>query len=428
MLDFSTLSVVGCQWGDEGKGKITDFLAEQADVVVRYQGGPNAGHTVNIENETYKLHHLPCGILYQGKTCIIGNGMVLDPAVLINELSNLKKKGITPNNLHISDRAHLILPYHLRQDKLEEEKRGGDKIGTTLRGIGPAYQDKIARRGIRAGELRDPLRIKKRIQEVLKEKNDLFQRYYGDAGISMQEIEEAYMPLASQLLPYVTDTSLLLAGYLDRGSKVLFEGAQGAMLDIEYGTYPYVTSSSTLAGSIFSGAGIPPGRVKAVLGVAKAYSTRVGAGPFPTELEGQTAEQIRERGREFGTTTGRPRRIGWLDGVALRQACRLNGVQYLALTLFDVLSGMGDLKIAAAYRCEDGSVIEHFPAELHILENSTPVYREFKGWSEDISRAKNVKDLPAAALEYIRGVEAVTGAHVSLISVGPRRDQTFGRP
>ncbi len=428
MLDFTTLAVVGCQWGDEGKGKITDYLAAQADVVVRYQGGPNAGHTVNIGNETYKLHHLPCGILYQEKTCILGNGMVLDPSVLVKELDNLKERGITPERLYISDRAHLILPYHLRQDALEEKKRGGSKIGTTLRGIGPAYQDKIGRRGIRAGELKEPLRVKERIREILAEKNELFQRYYDDPGIKMQEIEETYLPLADRLLPYITDTSLLLDAYLHQGAKILFEGAQGAMLDLEYGTYPYVTSSSTLAGSIFCGTGIPPGKVKAVLGVAKAYSTRVGAGPFPTEIEGPKAGQIRERGREFGTTTGRPRRIGWLDGVALRQACRLNGLEHLALTLFDVLSGMGDLKIATAYRLADGSVIEHFPAALHILEQSTPVYQEYAGWSEDISGARSINDLPAAALAYLQGVEAVTGARVSLISVGPRRDQTFVRP
>ncbi|MEW5919509.1 MAG: adenylosuccinate synthase [Bacillota bacterium] len=427
MLDYTALSVVGCQWGDEGKGKITDFLAAQADVVVRYQGGPNAGHTVTIENETFKLHHLPCGILYQGKTCIIGNGMVLDAPILLSELANLEKRGITAENLFISDRAHLILPYHRRQDSLEEEKRGDQKIGTTLRGIGPAYQDKIARRGIRAGELRDLGRLIKRIAEVLKEKNELFQRYYGDEGITMQEIEEEYIPVACRLLPYITDTALLLANQLAKGAKVIFEGAQGAMLDIDYGTYPYVTSSGTLAGNICSGAGIPPGKVGTILGVGKAYSTRVGAGPFPTEIEGPTAELIRERGREFGTTTGRPRRIGWLDGVALRQACRLNGVQHLALTLFDVLSGVGKLQIATAYRGPDGSSIEHFPAELHILEKSTPVYREFTGWSEDISRAKSIKDLPQAALEYIRGVEETAGAHVSLLSVGPRRDQTFWR-
>lgn len=427
MFDFTTMSVVGCQWGDEGKGKITDFLAAQADAVVRFQGGPNAGHTVNTGSETYKLHHLPCGILYQGKTCILGNGMVLDAPVLLHELTGLKQRGIDPEKLYISDRAHLILPYHRRQDSLEEAKRGGDKIGTTLRGIGPAYQDKIARRGIRAGELRDPLRFKQRIYDILKEKNELFQKYYDDAGISMQEMEAEYIPLALRLVPYITDTALLLADLLDKGAKVLFEGAQGAMLDIDYGTYPYVTSSGTLAGNLFSGAGIPMGKVASVLGVAKAYSTRVGAGPFPTELEGSTAERIRERGREFGTTTGRPRRIGWLDGVALRQACRLNGVEHLALTLFDVLSGMGNLKIATAYRCPDGNVIEHFPAELHILEQSTPVYREFMGWSEDISLAKSAKDLPPAALEYIRGVEDAAGAHVSLVSVGPRRDQTFRR-
>ena len=427
LLDYTALSVVGCQWGDEGKGKITDFLAGQSDVVVRYQGGPNAGHTVVVEKETFKLHHLPCGILYPGKICILGNGMVLDAMTLVDELAGLQKRGIVAENLFISDRAHLIFPYHRRQDSLEEIKLGGRKIGTTLRGIGPAYADKTTRRGIRVGELRDEKRLRERITAILKEKNELFNKLYGDEGMTLQAIEEEYLPAARSLLPYITDTSYLLAAHLDKGDKVLFEGAQGAMLDIDYGTYPYVTSSGTLAGNICSGAGIPPGKVGAVLGVGKAYTTRVGAGPFPTEIEGQTAGTIRERGREFGTTTGRPRRIGWLDGVALRHACRLNGVQHMALTLFDVLSGVGTLKLATAYRRRDGNLIEQFPAELHILAESTPVYREYAGWDEDISGAKNIHDLPQAAQDYIKGVEEAAGAHVSILSVGPRRDQTIWR-
>ena len=427
MIEFTALAVVGCQWGDEGKGKITDFLAGQADLVVRYQGGPNAGHTVVIENETFKLHHLPCGILYPGKICILGNGMVLDALTLVAELEGLQKRGIVAENLYISDRAHLILPYHLKQDRLEEEKRGEGQIGTTLRGIGPAYQDKITRQGIRVGELRDEQRLRKRIAAVLEEKNELFNKLYGDKGMTLQAIEAEYLPAARTLLPYITDTAHLLADHLDKGERVLFEGAQGAMLDIDYGTYPYVTSSGTLAGNIGSGAGVPPGKVGAVMGVGKAYTTRVGAGPFPTEIEGQTAGLIRERGREFGTTTGRPRRIGWLDGVALRHACRLNGVQHMALTLFDVLSGIGTIKLATAYRHRDGSLIEQFPAELHRLEEITPVYREFAGWEEDISGAKDINDLPQAAQDYIREVETIAGVHVSILSVGPRRDQTIWR-
>ena len=425
MLNYRALAVVGCQWGDEGKGKISDFLAGQVDVVVRYHGGPNAGHTVVVDNETFKLHHLPCGVLYPGKINILGNGMVLDALTLERELAGLKQRGIVVQNLIISDRAHLILPYHRRQDSLEEEKRGSEKIGTTLRGIGPAYQDKIARRGIRAGELRDERRLKEKIAAVLREKNELFARYYGAETMTMREIEEEYLPVARRFIPFIADTAILLAGHLERGEKVLFEGAQGAMLDIDYGTYPYVTSSGTLTGAICSGAGIPPGKVGMILGVGKAYTTRVGAGPFPTELEGETAVYIRERGREFGTTTGRPRRIGWLDGVALRQACRLNGVQHLALTLFDVLGGLGCLKIATAYRCRDGSVIEHFPADLHILEEITPIYREFAGWEEDISRCGSINDLPCAARDYIKGVEEIAGVPVSILSVGPRRDQTI---
>ncbi len=427
LLDFTALSVVGCQWGDEGKGKVTDFLAAQSDVVVRYQGGPNAGHTVVVQNETFKLHHLPCGVLYPGKICILGNGMVLDALTLVAELEGLKKRGIVAEKLFISDRAHLILPYHLRQDSLEEVKRGGGKIGTTLRGIGPAYEDKTTRRGIRVGELRDEKRLKEKIAAVLEEKNELFNKVYGDEGITLQMIEAEYLPAALSLLPYITDTSYLLSSHLDRGDKVLFEGAQGAMLDIDYGTYPYVTSSGTLAGNICSGSGIPPGRVGAVLGVGKSYTTRVGEGPFPTEIKGETAVLIRNRGKEFGTTTGRPRRIGWLDGVALRHACRLNGVQHMALTLFDVLSGVGKLKIATAYRHRNGDLIEQFPAELHILEETTPVYQEYAGWSDDLSAVKNIHDLPQAAQNYIKGVEEIAGAHVSILSVGPRRDQTIWR-
>lgn len=427
MLDYTSLAVVGCQWGDEGKGKITDFLAEQSDVVVRYQGGPNAGHTVVVEHETFKLHHLPCGVLYPGKTCILGNGMVLDALTLRGELEGLEKRGIAVKNMFISDRAHLILPYHRRQDSLEEAQREGKRIGTTLRGIGPAYEDRIGRRGIRVGELRHEGLVKDKIANLLKEKNRLFYKLYGDEGLTMGELEEEYLPVALSLVPYIADTSVLLADHLDKGDKVLFEGAQGAMLDIDYGTYPYVTSSGTLAGNICSGSGIAPGKVGAVLGVVKAYTTRVGAGPFPTEIGGDTAELIREKGREFGTTTGRPRRIGWLDGVALKQACRLNGINHLALTLFDVLSDTGDLKIATAYRHRNGSLLEQLPSELHILEEITPVYRDFEGWEGDISHIKNIDDLPLAAQAYIKGVEETAGAHVSILSVGPRRDQTIWR-
>lgn len=423
-MTFSTVAVVGSQWGDEGKGKITDFLAQKADVIVRYQGGPNAGHTVVVEEEVFKLHHLPSGILYPGKKCILGNGMVLDPVILQAELNSLKQRGIIPDKLFISDRAHLIMPYHKKLDELEERGRSGRQIGTTKRGIGPAYVDKISRQGLRCGDFQNEKELKNKLAFILKSKNEIFAKLYNEEGFTMEDLEVEYLPAARKLLPYLTDASVFLAEEMEKGSKILFEGAQGTMLDIDHGTYPYVTSSSPVSGGACIGAGVAPYRINKVLGVAKAYTTRVGEGPFPTELKDHIGDMIREKGREYGTTTGRPRRIGWLDVVALRHACRINGFNCLAVTLFDVLSGLKTLKVATAYRYGD-RLLEHFPANLHILEKCNPVYIELSGWEEDISEAKSLEDLPPEAKKYIRTLEELLNVKIALVSVGPRRDQTI---
>lgn len=424
MRKSSTVTVVGSQWGDEGKGKISDFLAERADIIVRYQGGPNAGHTVVIGEETYKLHHLPSGMFYQGKTCILGKGMVIDPLSLLAELQSLNKRGISPERLYISDRAHLIMAYHKVQDELEEKEREGARIGTTLRGIGPAYVDKVYRIGLRFGDLIDEEELRKKIREILLVKNRILRQLYQHPGFSPEEIEEAYFPVFQQLRPYITDTSVLLDEEIKKGARVLFEGAQGTMLDLDHGTYPFVTSSNPIAACASSGAGVGPDVVANVLGITKAYTTRVGEGPLPTELKNKVGEYIRERGREYGTTTGRPRRTGWLDGIALKSACRINGCRSRAVTLLDVLSGLDKVCIATAYRYGD-TILEHFPSQTHMLEKCTPVYRVFKGWDADIAGARSIEDLPLEAVEYLRGLEEILQVKVSLVSVGPRRDQTI---
>ncbi len=424
-MEFSTLAVLGSQWGDEGKGKITDYLADQFDLVVRYQGGPNAGHTVVVGQETFKLHHLPSGVLHPGKKCILGDGMVLDPVTLEAEIKELEEKGIIPGHLYISTRAHLIMPYHKKLDELEEERRKMDKIGTTMRGIGPAYTDKYARQGLRCGDLLgSEIALQEKLQQILDTKNELFTRLYETRPYSLVDLEEAYLPAARRLKPYFTETALFIHQELQEGARVLFEGAQGCMLDVDHGTYPFVTSSNPTAGGICIGAGVPPGVIGTVLGVAKAYTTRVGGGPFPTEIKNATGDRIRQVGKEYGTTTGRPRRIGWLDGVALRHAARLNGFQFLALTLFDVLTGLERIKVATAYRVGEQR-ITHFPPSLQILEQCKPVYLDFLGWEEDLTQVKSYSRLPSNARRYIEGIEEVSGVPVGLVSVGPRRDQTI---
>ncbi len=420
---MSTVVLIGTQWGDEGKGKITDFLAEKADIIVRYQGGTNAGHTLSVNDEVFKLHLIPSGILYQKKLCVIGNGVVVDPPALLGEIKALEKRGIDLANLRISDRAHLVMPYHKRLDELEEERRGIGKIGTTLRGIGPAYMDKVTRMGLRVADLQYEDVLRKKIGILLEEKNLLLTRVYNSPPLDPQEVFEEYREYAGAIEPFVTDTGLLLHEAVSRGSKILLEGAQGTMLDIDHGTYPYVTSSSPTAGGACIGSGVGPTRIDKVMGVVKAYTTRVGDGPFPSELKDAVGDRIREVGREYGTTTGRPRRTGWLDAVVLRYACRINGLSHLALTLLDVLTGLDKVKICTAYR-HRGSVVSHMPANLRTLAECEPVFEEMGGWHEDLASIDKYEDFPAAAKNYIEKIEELTGVPVAIVSVGPGRRQT----
>jgi adenylosuccinate synthase len=418
-----TVVLVGSQWGDEGKGKITDFLAEHADVIVRYQGGTNAGHTISDGEEVFKLHLIPSGILYPDKVCIIGNGVVLDPAALVKEMTALQERKIDLTRLRISDRAHLVMPYHKQMDEMEEILRGKGKIGTTLRGIGPAYMDKVHRTGIRVADLLDENELKEKIHLILREKNLIFTRVYEGKGFDPAPMFEEYREYAAQIRPYVTDAGLLLDSEIRKGKKVLFEGAQGTMLDLDHGTYPYVTSSSPTAGGACMGTGISPAHIDKVVGVVKAYTTRVGDGPFPTEIFGEIGDRIREVGREYGTTTGRPRRIGWLDGVVLRYACRINGMSFLALTLLDVLTGLESIKICTAYRYH-GELINNIPASLHALEACEPVLEELPGWQEDLTVIPDFEDFPAAAKNYVRRITEIAEVPIALVSVGPKRKQT----
>ncbi|MEW6275035.1 MAG: adenylosuccinate synthase [Bacillota bacterium] len=421
---MSTVVLIGAQWGDEGKGKITDFLAEKADVVVRYQGGNNAGHTVVTDGKEFKLHLIPSGILYPGKLCLIGNGVVIDPAVLIAELENLAAQKISTENLRISPRAHVIFPYHQRLDRCEEERKGARKIGTTCRGIGPAYMDKAARTGIRVADLIDPEEFPARLEDALQEKNRLLNQVYGTDGFAYAEILAAYSKYAEIIKPYVADVSIIVNEAIVRGQNVLCEGAQGTLLDLDHGTYPYVTSSHPVAGAACLGAGFGPTKINRVVGVAKAYITRVGEGPFPTELKDVLGDHIRTRGHEFGTTTGRPRRCGWFDGVVARYATRINGLDCLAITKLDVLSGLEKVKVCTAYRYR-GELITEFPATLKVLAECEPVYEEFPGWAEDISGIRRYADLPANAKNYLARLADLARVPVALISVGPSREQTI---
>lgn len=420
---MSTVVVLGSQWGDEGKGKITDFLAAKANVVVRYQGGTNAGHTLAVGQEVFKLHQIPSGILYPGKACVIGNGVVLEPAALLAEITGLKRRNIDLAGLRISDRAHLVMPYHKKLDELEEVRRGPGKIGTTLRGIGPAYMDKVSRSGVRIADLLDERELQDKLAGLVEEKNLLFTRIYDAEPFDPGLIFEEFRRYAEEIRPYVTDTSLFLNEAIARGEKILLEGAQGTMLDLDHGTYPYVTSSSPAAGGACTGTGIAPSRINKVVGVVKAYTTRVGDGPFPSELKDRIGDRIREVGCEYGTTTGRPRRIGWLDVNVLRYACRINALDFLALTLLDVLGGLETVKICTAYRyC--GQEITHIPASLRALEQCEPVFEELPGWQEDLSKIESLADFPGAARRYIQRVAELTGTPVAIVSVGPNRHQT----
>ncbi|MFU8793898.1 MAG: adenylosuccinate synthase [Dethiobacteria bacterium] len=424
MLNAKSLVIVGAQWGDEGKGKVIDYLSSEADVVSRFQGGDNAGHTVVYGANVFKLHHVPSGILNSGTLCLLGNGMVINPLVLVRELNELEKRGIDTSNLRISGKAHLIMAYHQALDEAGEKLLGDNKIGTTGRGIGPAYADKALRRGIRANELTDFNRFKASLSEILPLQNRILKNVYGCNTFELEKLLELYRPALERLGPLVTDTALLLYDQFADGKKVLFEGAQGALLDIDHGTYPFVTSSSTVAAAAASGTGLGPAYVSQVLGVLKAYTTRVGSGPFPSEDLEEAGDQLRQRGSEFGTTTGRPRRCGWFDAVIARYASRINGLTGLAVTKLDVLSGMEIINMAVAYRCR-GSVTGDFPISIGDLQLCEPVYESFPGWDEDISRVRNFEDLPQTARNFINAIEDAVGVRVDLVSVGPDRSQTI---
>ncbi|MBM7572542.1 adenylosuccinate synthase [Aquibacillus albus] len=420
---MSSVVVVGTQWGDEGKGKITDFLSQNAEVVARYQGGNNAGHTIKFDGVTYKLHLIPSGIFFNDKTCVLGNGMVIDPKALVEELKYLHDKGVSTDNLRISNRAHVILPYHLKLDELQEEEKGENKIGTTKKGIGPAYMDKAARVGIRIADLLDKEAFKDKLEQNLKEKNRLFEKVYEIDAMQIDEILEEYYEYGQQFANYVFDTSVVLNNALDEGRRVLFEGAQGVMLDLDQGTYPFVTSSNPIAGGVTIGSGVGPSKINHVVGVSKAYTTRVGDGPFPTELHNEIGEQIRDVGNEYGTTTGRPRRVGWFDSVVVRHAKRVSGITDLSLNSIDVLTGIETLKICTAYRYK-GEVINEFPASLKVLAECEPVYEELPGWTEDITGVKSLHELPENARHYLERISQLTEIPLSIFSVGPDRSQT----
>ncbi|OMD46203.1 adenylosuccinate synthase [Paenibacillus borealis] len=420
---MSTVVVVGTQWGDEGKGKITDFLAESADVVARYQGGNNAGHTILIDGKKFKLSLIPSGVFYKEKTCVIGNGMVINPEALIQEINYIHENGFDTKNLVISDRAHVIMPYHMLLDALEEDRKGPNKIGTTRKGIGPAYMDKAARNGIRIADLMDAEEFELRLRQLMEEKNQVITQVYGAEALNVEEILVKYLEYAEVLRGYVTDTSVVLNDAIDAESRVLFEGAQGVMLDIDQGTYPFVTSSNPSAGGVCIGSGVGPSKIKQVIGVAKAYTTRVGDGPFPTELNDATGDYIRETGHEYGTVTGRARRVGWFDSVVVRHARRVSGITGLSLNSLDVLSGLETVKICTGYKFR-GEVITHYPASLKMLAECEAVYEELPGWSEDITGAKTLEDLPANTRRYVERVSELTGIPIAIFSVGRNREQT----
>src|SRR5215218_9373183 len=423
--------IVGAQWGDEGKGKLTDLLAEQADVVVRFQGGNNAGHTIVRDGQEFKFHLIPSGILYPGKACVIGNGVVIDPGVLIGELEGLRRQRIDISGLRISANAHLIMPYHVLLDTAGEAKLGKLEIGTTKRGIGPCYADKAARLGIRVQDLLDAKILRKKIMAAMEPKKQMLRPFAKDPRLDLHAMTEEYLRYGHRLEPFIADTAHLCWEALDSGRTVIFEGAQGTLLDLDHGTYPFVTSSNPIAGAACVGAGVGPASIGEVWGVAKAYATRVGAGPFPSEMLGadgepdEVAKQVAEAGAEFGTTTGRPRRCGWLDAVGLRYAARLNGMTSLAITKLDVLSGIDPLRIATSYRHPEGARFDEFPYHQSILHTAEAVYEELPGFEGDITRARSVAELPRAARDYVDAIAEYSGVDVRLVGVGPSRDQVI---
>ncbi len=419
---MSVMVVVGTQWGDEGKGKITDLLARDMDMVVRYQGGNNAGHTVVIGENTFKLHLIPSGIFYSKVLCVIGNGVIIDPAVLLQEIESLKSKKYGVENLRISSQAHIIFPYHKSMDQAQEGKREAGRIGTTCRGIGPCYVDKFNRRGIRVCDLYNEKVFKEKLEWNITEKSFLLNDFYKmDVSFDGNKIMDEYMRYAGAIKKYVVDeSSILINDYIGKKKNVLLEGAQGTMLDVDHGTYPYVTSSNPIAGGASTGAGFGPTKIDKILGVVKAYVTRVGSGPFPTEVEGSLGDTLREKGGEYGATTGRPRRCGWFDIPLMRHASRVNGLTHLAITKLDVLDGLPKLKICVAYKL-DGKKIDYFPTDIHVLEQCKPVYEEMDGWKEDISDIKSYKDLPKNAKKYLKRISEAANAKISLVSTGAER-------
>ncbi len=426
---MSTLVVVGSQWGDEGKGKITDLLSEEADIIVRYQGGCNAGHTVVIGDKQFIFHLIPSGILHKGKKCLIGNGVVVDPESLLQEMENLKKEGVEiDGKLFIDPKTHIVLPYHKTLDELKERKRGKDKLGTTKRGIGPAYIDKIARTGIRMVDLIDEKSLSKKLEINWKEKNEIFNKLYGLKMSNQEKINliKKYQEYGQLLKKYLMDVSLYLNQAIKEDKKILFEGAQGTLLDVDHGTFPYVTSSHPIAGGACVGTGVGPTKIDKVIGITKAYTTRVGRGPLPTEMQGEMEEYIRQKGREFGATTGRPRRCGWFDAVVVNYAVRINGMDSVALTKIDVLSDLDKIKICTSYKY-DGKLIKEFPASLETLQKCIPVYEEMKGWKKDISQVTNYEDLPEQLKAYIHRIEELIKTKMVILSVGPQRRQTIIR-
>ena len=420
---MANIVIVGAQWGDEGKGKIVDLLTRYADIVVRFQGGNNAGHTIVLKGEKFVFHLIPSGILYENKQCMIGSGVVVDPAVLIEEVNELKKRGYLKDDsqLMVSEEAHLILPYHRRIDIARDRVF---KIGTTGRGIGPAYEDKVARYGIRVVDLMDEEVFRKKLKSNLLQKNAYLSEVLKEEGFELSEIFDEFLRFKKQLEKYVRNTSIILYDEIQKGKHILFEGAQGALLDVDHGTYPYVTASNTVAGNACAGSGIGPTMIDSVIGVAKAYTTRVGEGPFPTELKDQVGERIREKGGEYGATTGRPRRCGWFDAVVVNHAIRINGIQEVAITKLDVLNDFDKVKICVGYRV-NGKVLHHVPSNLKILESSEPIYEELDGWRKEVKGTKKISELPVQAQRYLKRIEELTNVKIAMVSVGSERNETI---
>ena len=423
---MANVVIVGTQWGDEGKGKLVDILTEFAHVIVRFQGGSNAGHTVVVGDKKFIFHQLPSGILHEHKRCVIGSGVVIDPQTLIEEIEEIKGKGFFKSDkaLLISEEAHIIMPYHKRVDLAREKKRGANKIGTTGRGIGPAYENKMSRMGIRLIDLVEEEIFKEKLERNLEEQNFYLTNRLQDEGFSFQEIYDQYRALGEKISRYMANTSLIINQEIEEGKDVLFEGAQGALLDVDHGTYPYVTSSNTVAGSACAGSGVGPVKIDKVVGITKAYTTRVGSGPFPAELKDEVGNHLRKKGAEYGATTGRPRRCGWFDAVVVRHSSRINGLTDLAVTKLDVLGGLEKIKICTAYKYK-GKKIREFPASLKVQEECELVYEEVNGWKEDISMVKDINDLPSNAQRYLKIIEQLVGVETCMISLGDERSQTM---